>query len=290
MMKNVGLILVCCLYGIMVLTPMVHANPIEVTLTNISIYQDNHPIDESINLMVKCYGSFNEYRLKAMGLPDNRSIGSDPELVYSYSISCEPDNCYREDRYNPTWGILISSCDLEGIYKEKTFVVKNFTTNPEPACISTTGLSFGGYEKHGRKLEHYALNKEARVYCDTRHSDDIRDYCDKYLEPDRPDTQEARFIRETRNKTRFIATEEFVQCREPIDNQQRLCYETYSLANLSMMENSRAVHYCEIRFDIPTDANMSEYPVVPAAAPFVAKSLVESLFCSILEFLGGKCE
>lgn len=167
-MRSLCVVLVCLLVVTFLNLP-VGANPIEITLTNYSIFQDNQPVDDSINLSVKCYGSYNEYRLKAMGMSKNNKSTNNPELVYSNSISCEPKNCYKVDIGNPAWGTIISSCDLEGTYKGMSFFVKNFTTTPEPICFSIGRWHFNGTARY------YVFSFEDGNYCRGKYRSDLID-------------------------------------------------------------------------------------------------------------------
>lgn len=241
-MRITILIVLCFLCGILSLTVPGSANPIEITLTNYSIYQNGQPVDNPINFSLRCYGSYNEYRLKAMGLPTNVSTTNN-ELVYSFSISCEPDNCFREDRNNPTWGMIISSCDLEGIYKGKPFFVKNFTTNPEPECLSLHRWNFSG------DIHYYAVSSEDRNYCQGNYRSD------------------------------------------EIDSGLPFCYQAHSRpVNKTAIIQFNPSLYCEKRFDIPLNNQTVNESEIITSDTFTPKSPVASLYCSIVEFFGGRCE
>jgi hypothetical protein len=53
MIKNRVLVIICCLFVGALLVTTVHANPIETTLVNYSIFQDNQPVNDPIDLSVK---------------------------------------------------------------------------------------------------------------------------------------------------------------------------------------------------------------------------------------------
>jgi hypothetical protein len=288
-MKNpVYRFLVECLVMVAFLAWPVHANPIEITLVNYTVYQDNQPINGPITFSMKCYGTYYEGYFKARNLPINRTAITNSELIYSYSLTCEPGNCYKEDVHGVTSGMIFSSCDLEGICKGKPFFVNNFTTNPEPTCVGTAGLTLGGY---GEKTitQYYAVSDEDRIFCDSRHSDDIRNKCDKYLKSDRPTNDGLLFSHEWRNNTWYYGTEDFIQCSKRINSAQRLCYENHSLANLSIVLKARPSLYCEKRFDIPSDNQTLQEATRPTRNTYIPKSPVESLYCRILSLFGSRC-
>ncbi len=291
----------CSLVGIMVLGTIVQANPIETTLVNYSIYQNNRPIDDSITFSVKCYGSYNEYRLKAMGLPENRSTTS-PELVYSYSLSCDPNTCYREDTsHDPTWGMIISSCDLDGIYKRKKFFIRNFTVTPEPTCFQLPRWKFNG------TIQYYALTFEDDRYCYNKYRSDLKDRCEKFLKPVKEG--EKPWQLQILNGVRVNRTPEYDQCTMRVESEKPLCYKNYSrpVNNTALILKNPAV-YCEKRSDIPLDnqtpmespgltrysSTSSDAAVYTFGEPAIATARhinpVEALYCTILRFLGGRCE
>lgn len=83
-MKSVGTsgyIILCCLCGVAVLVATVHANPIESISIQMSIYQNNTPIDDTINFTVKCYGI------------NNNKPSSSPGLLKTW-ISLEPPRLF----------------------------------------------------------------------------------------------------------------------------------------------------------------------------------------------------
>src|SRR5208337_5666077 len=93
MMQKISLILLCCTGMTVILVIPVYADPIETTLTSFFIQQDNEPVNDTVDFSVKCYGFYNEYRLKSLGLSKNQNTSSNPELVYSYSVSCPQGSC-----------------------------------------------------------------------------------------------------------------------------------------------------------------------------------------------------
>lgn len=281
-------VIVGCLMMAVFLVWPVCANPISTTLVNYSIYQNNQPIDDSINLSMKCYGTYHENYFKAKHLPENRSAITHAGLIYSYSLTCEPNNCFREDVYGHTSGLIISSCDLEGTYKGKRFFVNNFTLNPEPDCILTEGLVIGGYGEKTSTL-YYAVSEEDLLKCNTIFTESMLNYCDKFLLPNQPAFGGENLSREWRNNTWFYGTEDFIRCYKRVNSEQHLCYENHSLTNLSILLKAHPSLYCEKRFDIPLDNE-----TIPIFANYTRtyppQSPVESLYCSILQLLGARCE
>lgn len=278
----------CLIMAVFLVWP-VCANPISTTLVNYSIYQNNQPIDASINLAVKCYGTYHENYFKARQLPENRSAITNAGLIYSYSLTCEPDNCFREDIYGYTAGLTISSCDLEGIYKGNHFFVKNFTVNPEPDCILTESLVIGGYGEK-TSIQYYAINEEDLLYCNTIFRENMRNYCDKFLLPNRPAVGGENLSHEWRNNTWFYGTEDFMRCYKRINLEQRLCYENHSLTNLSILLKTHPSLYCEQRFDIPSHNKTSRECVNQTRNTYTPQSPIESLYCNILRMFGRRCE
>jgi hypothetical protein len=289
MMRSVIPILFCLLVGSAAFIAPVHANPIDTTLVNYSIYQDNQLIDATINLSVKCYGTYHANYFRARHLPENQSAMKNYGLIYSYSLSCEPGSCFRKDVYGSTSGLIINCCDLEGTYKGEAFFVSNFTSDPEPSCRETAGLTTGGY---GEPVytNYYALSAENRAFCDAQHADAIHDTCDTYLVSNLSAVEGQRHSNEWRNNTWYYGTEDYIRCARDAITKQRLCYENRSLTNLSATLKARPSLYCEKRFDLPSASETSSHPFNRTHLAYMPQSPVESLYCSIVQYFGGKCE
>lgn len=290
MMSRLKFSTVALMFAMIMLDLPVAGNPLTVTLTNYTIYKDNQPVDEPINLTVNCYGTFNEYRLMTMGRATSPNP-SESELIYSLSLSCEPGNCLRQGSNNPTWGTMNTSCDMYGEYHGTSFFEKNFTTNLEPSCAVTKALSLGGYGKYKHFTEYYAISDQDRTYCDTQYDNAITDLCDPFLEPDRPSAKEEQIYRVSRNKTTFIASEKFIDCIGPVQNAQRECYEKHSLINVSELKEVRPALYCEKRFDLPSESISHQTVIIPKqSGSYLPSSPIIAIYCRVVELLGGRCE
>jgi len=282
MMQKISLILLCCTGMTVILVIPVYADPIETTLTSFFIQQDNEPVNDTVDFSVKCYGFYNEYRLKSLGLSKNQNTSSNPELVYSYSVSCPQGSCTRNDQYNPTWGMAISSCDLEGTYKGKEFILKNFTTNPEPDCYGLTEWNISG------KRTYFALTFEDLDYCTKKYFSNRKD-CVKLLKPIEEGDHPKRLYGFP-NGTKLNWTSEFDQCLERSEPEKLSCYETHSrVINQTQISKSHPSLYCELRFNISSENQTSEPTTVPKISSYIPKNPVESLYCSILSFFGVFC-
>lgn len=258
-------------------------NPVETTLTNYSVYLDNQPIEDSITFSVKCYGTYIKERIKATGWQAVTN-GSGNELVYSFTLSCDPGTCFKDDTYKPTWRMNISSCDLEGIYRGKPFLEKNFTIDPEPTCYLPRQWKFNG------TYHYYALSFEDERYCYNKSRSDTQDKCDRFLQPIKTGEKPKRVT--IFNGTRVNMTPEYLQCVDKVENEQPLCYENHTrVVNSTVLIGHNAALWCEKRFDISSENRNSLNVIRPTATTsYTPEGPVEYLYCSIVQFLGGRCE
>ena len=276
--------LVCFLCVVMVLIMPVCANPIELILTKITIYQNDVPVDDVANISVNCFGSYKNPAKEAEFL--NQKITSDPELIYSYSVTCHPASCtIWSYGYHPTSIMNINSCDLEGNYNEHPFVIKNFTTDPEPVCFFPEKWNFDGNTRY------YALSDQDLHYCEEKKQKDLKNQCEKFVKPIEAG-QHPKNLYTFANGTMFNRTPEYDTCWKRIEWEQPVCFEAHTRkinqTEITQSHPAGPSLYCESRFDIPSD-NFSSVRKSVSIGSSTPQSPVASLYCSILSIFGAKC-
>jgi hypothetical protein len=249
------------------------ANPVSPTITKIFIEHDGHPIDSTVNFSVNCFGSPRPQFMvhKNNGLASSRKEG----LVYSYSVNCSSNGCPSYNTYD-TWMFDITTCNLEGTYKEKPFQIENYSDPALSAdCIWIV-------EPDSMNEESYlGITADAMKPCYTL-KNKAWDECDLLLKP--------KWTKENATK--------YSRCIDNATNGLDACFISQSHKinlNKTDVQNSPwswTGYYCEIRFSIPSD-NITSAEVIPARTVVsysVPDSPIASIYCSIVQFLGGRCE
>jgi len=110
-----------CLFAIIVLAPMTHADMVPPTLTYVYFDQGGIPFNGSVNFTVTCYGY-------PMGIPPiTLAPGSyEPKPIYKYSVNYTG---YGSPDYHQTYlqYTHIDSCELDGLVNNQNFTIKNLT-------------------------------------------------------------------------------------------------------------------------------------------------------------------
>jgi hypothetical protein len=299
----------------------VHADEMWLTVTDVFFTKDGHPYNDSVKFTMNCYG-WSRYLDRAL-YPGKGNYT--PELVFSFPASCPGYDCrIYENYYHADWNI-IEYCNLEGVTKGKNFSILNFSRTPTPRCQWLRQFDFYDDGEYYRYTPEYSQCKNESYAA----LDAAVKPCEKYLVPCRSYKECRKNLRvmfwavgTVGNSTWVQSTPAYEACRdearEDVRRKTGPCegyVERVDPATIDMFfDGSRvlgAQRACTLRFALPSGSGttpadspsplspgiqkvpglhmpmMSNPGAVPAAA---RQSPVESLFCSILQNLGGTCE
>lgn len=256
----------------------VSANPVAVMYMKHNFSKGNVPIHGPINFTMNCYGpSFNGSQ-NVSGICDTSIPSGRTQLLYSDSTTCIPGensirgrNCdklydYRIFR-NEVSGKNFSSCDVEGVYSEKSFVIRNFTNNPDSFCVHY-GQDLYTRDYLGGKV-YYVLSSRDADYCFSQYSK-IYDPCS--------------------TNERYFTPEEFNQCRKKAALKDQTCYGLYGqpvkISDESFLLYTRM---CEFPLSLPADNQTLVFTPDSSPSPYYNQSPVASLYCNLFSLFGAKC-
>jgi hypothetical protein len=273
-------ILFICILVLVVLVAPVYADPLITTITKVYIQQDNHPVGGPVNYSMNCYGSYT----KSYPIPENRQRNRSPDdPVFSYSLNCLSQGCPLYDFYN-TWMLDITSCDIEGTYQGRYFIIKNFSRGPEPSSCTWVNEQDCEWED-GQECD-------SNLIYDGIQSEDSSKCHDAYrLASDQCDQMKKT------EKNMGSWQNEYRECGSKAYTDLQECEKFHShLINLNRSDVLKYPYdkhapsmFCEFRFSIPSDNTTSELMVRPKEMLDAPKSPVASLYCTILGFFGGQC-
>ncbi len=295
----------------------VHADETFLTVTDVFFTKDGLPYDESVRFTMNCYG-WSRYSDPAL-YPGTGNYT--PELVFSFYASCPRYGCrIYENYYHADWNI-IEYCNLEGNTRGKTFRIRNFSKTPTPRCRWLGEFSFSN-----RPGEYYNTIPEYEQCTLAMRSErkQALQACKKYPElvPCNLSSDPRCRLDYFANKSPFMGNPDPAagKCEWEINQKyQGKCdqyLEKLDPANLTMWKDDNgdelaAQRACRLRFAIPSGSGNSTVvspstlsPVIPTVPGLhmpmitnsgpvpaaVRQSPVESLFCNILQYLGGKCQ
>lgn len=143
-------VLLCPVLAFLILASPACADLIAPAITHVYFIKDGVPYHGSVQYSVKCYG----YPLSDP--PVTRVPGYyQPELVYSYSTTCEDYGCAIYEPYY--YKAHIDRCDLEGVVSDSPFMIQNFSLWPYSRC---TWIPDRTYRMPGLWDEQYYLTPE----------------------------------------------------------------------------------------------------------------------------------
>jgi hypothetical protein len=268
--------------------------------TNTYVYfeKNSQPFNESVQFTVSCYGYRCDWNTCSPPAGTENTSEAVSAVIFSYSATCPGYGCIIYEPFYLNYR-HIDRCDLEGVTKEGNFTFQNFSATPLPQCTDLQQFDIGkGYDEYYRVTPEFS-RCENESYA-------ASDLCDQYVVPCSPTAD--------KNCGNWIIDDKYVKdspkssaCREEAGQKRRAC-EVYlkkvDPSSMVMWKNNYsgkeepAMRTCEMRFSIPssgmvTALDQSIPGVTPGAS--VSKTIhyqspVESLYCSILQFLGGRCE
>lgn len=275
-------VVVLVLLFVLTVTP-VYANPIVSTITKVYILKDNQPVNDPVNFTMNCYGSVDD-RLKKNSIRLQNLSPYDP--VYSYSLSCSSQGCPLYEYYN-TWMMNINYCDIEGTYQGQPFIIRNFSRGPEPECswVDDYDCEWEWEDTYpcDLNLTYSGIPTSAASECWWNY-DNARKKCD--------------LIRESEKNT-TSAEDRYNQCDREARFEREKCRDANkTVVNLTwndVLQNPYNKHsaglFCELRFSIPSvNATQESVKILPKNPQSVPQSSVATIYCSIVQFLGGRCK
>jgi hypothetical protein len=292
--------------------PLVSADEIDPTVTDVFFQKDGLPYNGSVQFTVNCYG----YACKSWDCERNpedllaRQGNYTPELVFSYYASCPGYGCRIFEPYYHAERNFVNYCNLDGTSQGTEFHLLNVSHSAIPQnCTELRQYSRSG----GRNSGYF---NETPVYAECvnetrRH----REECDQYLASCNPLNETECGWRGVKDQY-FRETPSYRTCADTVDREQSDCsrfLEKVEPSNMVMWKNEGreepARRACELRFAIPPDNFVSPASSFPEIAMDPARSMpagmvfgkpavataqrinpVESLYCRIVRFLGGRCD
>jgi len=266
-----------------------YADEIYPTITHVFFEKDGLPYNESVYFTVECYG----YTWKSWDGSDpedlKAKVNHPSEKGYSFSASCPSYGCIIYEPNIHAGRMFVDHCDVAGTAGGKPFMITNFSKTPLPDCTELQpymmGSGSGGYY-NGTPAYDECVNETRRH----------RDRCDQYLVSCDPadDTEcgnwvmEGKYVKETSS---------YHACMDTIDRERMDCDQLLEKINPSTMvmwkydnyQEEPAKRACELHITIPAQDTGNTTIPVPVSLG-TRKSPVKSLYCSILQFFGGRCE
>jgi hypothetical protein len=274
-MKGPGRIVLVCLIMVFFLALPVYSNPIDPVYFDYIFLQNNTPISQPIEFTINCYGISTDNK--------NKNIATnEPELRYSWSRNCTLMNitgqfewayahCYNDIDYDQlfekTSVLNISSCDVEGNYSGKPFLLKHFSKDLTSSCVYY-------YLDYSGANQRYAISLNEYMECRTL---DVENYTQYY----------QRCYKTLVNITsKDIASNQCFKEAQEVSKKSR-CIEFHSrLANYSEYDHIPYTKYCKIELDLPYD---NPFRINSDNSSTLRESPVESLYCSIISIFGSRC-
>ncbi|HVN73506.1 MAG TPA: hypothetical protein VMT44_02795 [Methanoregula sp.] len=263
-----NLILLCLLCAALALAMPAHGDPIENTITKIFVEDRGRPVDDFVNFSMNCHGSLPEWWPRRL---DDSPNASGTDLVFHYSIDCQPEGCAIYDPYD-TWMMKIISCDVNGSYKGTQFLFRNFSGDPQPECYSIMNADSEDNELRG--VYDIDDNNCFEIY------ENSSRLCGKLFDINGNDTEYDAYRQCTdRSQTELSA------CKTR--NSQPIRVNKTEL--LSYPIGAEPTRYCELMFDLHPVNGAAVHPIFSHASGIAHRSPVESLYCSLLSFFGAEC-
>jgi hypothetical protein len=296
---------------------------IKPTVSRFFFEKDGLPYDQSVTFTVNCYRYLlSPARNDSTTGTTNKTIRMEKAL--SFSGNCRYYGCSFEDLTSYA-KFYTDTCDLEGRTMGELFIIRNFSNIPAMYCIDPLHQ----YDVQNGKWSNYSYYKFTPEYQDCmKRIQPFKDQCRQYTYDYSCSVNRSRCGGHTKvgdEDVTFNDADAYTGCIAPYDREKETCEHFLSPVDPSSMiftkYNYTPSRYCESRFTIPsyietptetpnltrqkmypsitpfvsitpTPSIAPELEITPAStiAPFTPQSLVASLYCSIVQFLGGRCE
>jgi len=304
--SRIGKILACTILLVSVIASIVPASADIMVPTNTRVYfeKDGVPFNGSIDYTVNCYGHF-DYPWIRETTPTQVNPAGEKEIIFSYSASCPGYGCTIYEPFYLNYR-AIDTCDMQGTAGSIPFVLRNFTSDPYPKnCTDLRQFDMSkGDEGYFRATPEYreCENESLRA----------SELCVQYVVPCTAGT-DADCGKWIINGLPVKDTEKSRSCRDEADKKERACEAYLEKVDPSAMVLWRnnwtgryepAMRSCELHMTLPADtpenpalpvtpAVSDQTPVLTFGTPVVATAgspgPLQSLYCSLLSFFGGKC-
>lgn len=267
----------------------VNADVLIPTNTHVFFEKDGQPYNQSVQYTVSCYG----YRWSPGSGPVSSGTTSpdkEPEVVFSYSATCPEYGCTIYETYYLNYR-QITWCDLEGVTREGTFTLRNFSDTPMPDCTypRQVDIVMG-------KNEYYRETPDYRECLNESYA--AADLCDQFLSECNPvsDPGCGNWMRDNR----YVKdTNESRACRNNAELNRRTCdafLEKIDPSTLVMWHDKHtsneypADRICEQRFVIPSYNNSTQSGNNTFVPPLLTPSAeIQPVWCPLLSFFGIAC-
>lgn len=306
-------VLVILVAGVTGIIPVVHADELYPTITDVYFSSGGQPYNETVQFTVNCYG----YLCKSWDCQRDpsdlaaRNGGYTPELVFSYHATCPLYGCRIYEPYYHAERNLGARCTLEGVTQARTFTIRNFSRSVIPEnCSNLQQFSWSS----GRNRYYNETPEYRHCINETRRLSAAR--CDQYLEPCEPGKDydcgywsvDGNYVKETAS---------YRACADTIARDKGECNQYVTKVNMSDMilwkseyyDEQPAMRSCELRFEIPPETDSASLSPAPDTITYPGKSggtvtnfgtravaiaeyhnPIATLYCSMVSLLGGKCE
>ena len=310
------LFLSCPAYANMIIHP---------TVSRFFFEKDGLPYNQSVTFTVTCYRYLPSPQQHDQSW--RSKIGNDSlEKVLSFSGTCRYYGCPHEDL---TYYVKFhtDTCDLEGRTLGRPFIIRDFSNIPAGYCIDPFH-QYDIRKGEMSNYSYYKISPEySDCMAGIK---PLKDKCRQYTTAYACSMNESSKCSEGYayvgdEEVVYDDRNIYRECIAPFEKEKETC-EHYLLpvapSSLIMMSwNYTADRYCESRFTIPAYietpvetpnwTRLNKYPAVtpyvsptqydtslhnsepekePSVRPSHPESPVATLYCSIVEFLGGRCE
>ncbi len=257
----------------------VTANPVPRT-RSIQLYleRDGFPYTEENALFtIDCYGYFSALTNHHEFLRNRtENDPNPPEKIFSLAGNCSVYGCIKSistqsppDTY---WEPESSKfCRITVTTAGKSFTIWNRSDIQGIACFHRSD-QWDTEKKIGRNTFYYNFTPE--YFSCKKRVEAIGKECQEFL------------LNGKQGKINNSGIHN--QCIELYNHQSSVCDN--SLQQINVANINPAEYYCQFRFDVPPDLQRYGDKDSSNRLREVTQSPIESLFCSILQHLGGKCE
>jgi hypothetical protein len=281
---------ICLVIAVLMIRP-VSADIITPTTTHVFFEKDGVPYNGTVQFTVNCYGHF-DYPWIPRTTVIQQKATPEKEVIYSYSATCPKYGCAIYESYYLNYR-AIDTCDLEGVAEDTSFIVKNFTRNPQPKnCTSLQQFDIAkGYDGYFRTTPEYKQCENASYAA--------IELCDTYTIPCGP-------VVDIQCGNRIVAgslvndTEKARTCREAADQNRSACdayLEKVDPSTMILWNNTLTGQYepagriCTAHYTLPSgNTSSGQVFVPPLQVAHIEMKDTGSFWCWIVRVFGGRCE
>jgi hypothetical protein len=119
------------------------------TLTNVFFERNGTPVNESVSFTMNCYGTACRPSEDCWNKRVQDATPQNESVVFSFSATCPSYGCKIYEPYYLNYR-HITRCDIEGDHNGAKFLLRNFSSTPDPNCRMVPDLGMYELEKVNR--------------------------------------------------------------------------------------------------------------------------------------------